>query len=244
MTFGYINSIETFGTVDGPGVRYVLFLQGCGLKCKYCHNRNTWDANSYIFKKTSEEVFDEIEKYYNFIKNGGITISGGEPLLQPDFCLELFKLAKNKNLHTALDTAGVVLNDKIKELIKYTDLVLLDIKSINPTKYKDLTCGNLSNTLLFLEYLKSINKKVWIRHVIVPTITDNDAELKQLAEFLLDYKDIVEKIELLPYHTMGIVKWEKLGIEYPLKGLPPLSKERLENARKIFYEYFDKKTVQ
>lgn len=244
MTFGYINSIETFGTVDGPGVRYVLFLQGCGLKCKYCHNRNTWDTNSYIFKKTSEEVFNEIEKYYNFIKNGGITISGGEPLLQPDFCLELFKLAKNKNLHTALDTAGVVLNDKIKELLKYTDLVLLDIKSINPTKYKDLTCGNLSNTLLFLEYLKSINKKVWIRHVIVPTITDNDAELKQLAEFLLDYKDIVEKIELLPYHTMGIVKWEKLGIEYPLKDLPPLSKERLENARKIFYGYFDKKTVQ
>lgn len=244
MTIGYINTIETFGTVDGPGVRYVLFLQGCGLQCKYCHNRDTWDTKAYKISKTHEEVYEDIKKYYNFIKKGGVTISGGEPLLQTEFCIDLFKLLKQDNIHTALDTAGVILNDKVKELLNYTDLVLLDIKSINPVRYKDLTGGNLDNTLKFLNYLKSINKKVWIRHVIVPTITDNDAELEQLAKFLVDYKDIIDKIELLPYHTMGIVKWEKLGKEYPLKDLKALSKERLLNAKNIFYKYFDKKYIQ
>ena len=184
-------------------------------------------------------------KHFKFsIKKGGVTISGGEPLLQTEFCIDLFKLLKQDNIHTALDSAGVILNDKVKELLKYTDLVLLDIKSINPVRYKDLTGGNLDDTLKFLNYLKSINKKVWIRHVIVPTITDNDAELEQLAKFLVDYKDIIDKIELLPYHTMGIVKWEKLGKEYPLKDLKALSKERLLNAKNIFYKYFDKKYIQ
>lgn len=244
MVLGYINSIETFGTVDGPGIRYVIFLQGCRLQCKYCHNRDTWDTNSYNIKKTPEEIFTDIEKYYNFLKNGGVTVSGGEPLLQPEFCLRLFKLLKEKNIHTALDTAGVSLNDKIKEVLKYTDLVLLDIKSINPDRYKELTCGNLSNTLLFLEYLKYINKKVWIRHVIIPTITDNDEELEKLAKFLLNYKNIIEKIELLSYHTMGVIKWEKIGKKYPLDSLKPLSKERLNNARSIFYKYFDNNYIQ
>lgn len=244
MTIGYINTIETFGTVDGPGVRYVLFLQGCGLQCKYCHNRDTWDAKAYKISKTHEEVYEDIKKYYNFIKKGGVTISGGEPLLQTEFCIDLFKLLKQDNIHTALDSAGVILNDKVKELLNYTDLVLLDIKSINPVRYKDLTGGNLDDTLKFLNYLKSINKKVWIRHVIVPTITDNDTELEQLVKFLVDYKDIIDKIELLPYHTMGIVKWEKLGKEYPLKDLKALSKERLLNAKNIFYKYFDKKYIQ
>ena len=237
MTIGYIHKVETFGTVDGPGVRYVLFLQGCGLQCKYCHNRDTWDISNYNIKQTPQETLEDILKYKNYIKNGGFTASGGEPLLQAEYCLELFKILKKENISTALDTAGFELNDIVKELLNYTDLVLLDIKSIDKTKYHNLTCGNLEITLNFLEYLKSINKKVWIRHVIVPTITDNDEDLENLAKFLINYKDIVEKVELLPYHTMGIIKWEKLNKEYPLKGLPPLSKDRLENAKNIFRKY-------
>lgn len=237
MTVGYINNIETFGTVDGPGIRYVIFLQGCLLKCKYCHNRDTWENDRYRKSETPEETFQNILKYKNYIRNGGVTVSGGEPLIQAEYCLELFVMLKNNNIHTALDTSGAILNKRVKELLKYTDLVLLDIKSIDSKKYRELTCGNLSDTLLFLEYLKSIDKKVWIRHVIVPTITDDDADLEKLANFLTGYKNIIEKIELLPYHTMGVVKWENMGMEYPLKGIEPLSLERLNSARNIFKKY-------
>jgi len=237
MTIGYINSVETFGTVDGPGIRYVLFLQGCLLKCKYCHNRDTWEKENYKKAISVEEVFKEILRYKNFIKNGGVTLSGGEPLLQPEFCLELFKLLKNEGLHTALDTSGFMFNDKTKAILQYTDLSLLDIKSINPCVYKELTGTPIDNTLSYLNYLKDNNMKAWIRHVIVPTITDNDKDLENLAKFLFNYKDTVQRVDLLPYHTMGIIKWEKLNKDYPLKNIEPLSKERLDNAKAIFKKY-------
>lgn len=237
MTLGYINNIETFGTVDGPGIRYIIFLQGCPLKCKYCHNRDTWEMGNYKKTETAEETFQNILKYKNYIKNGGVTISGGEPLLQAQYCLELFEILKNNDMHTALDTSGAILNEKVKEVLEYTDLVLLDIKSIDNKKYNELTCGNLADTLLFLKYLKLIGKKVWIRHVVIPTITDDDDDLEKLADFLTGYRDIIEKVELLPYHNMGILKWDIMGVEYPLKDVKPLSVERLDNAKKIFRKY-------
>ncbi|HSQ98189.1 MAG TPA: pyruvate formate-lyase-activating protein [Rickettsiales bacterium] len=237
MVKGYISAVETFGTVDGPGVRYVLFLQGCPLRCKYCHNRDMWNYTDFKKSETPQETVLDVLKYKNYIKNGGITLSGGEPLLQLDYCLELFKLLKSEGIHTALDTSGYVFNDKVKEILNYTDLVLLDIKSINPKVYKELTSVELENTLLFLDYLKEIGKKVWIRHVVVPTITFNEKDLEELAEYLTNYKDIIEKVELLPYHTMGIIKWEKLGEYYPLKNLSPLSKEELSVAKNIFAKY-------
>ncbi len=237
MIKGYINSVETCGTVDGPGIRYVLFLQGCVLQCKYCHNRDSWNSKNFNKAETPDETLSNILKYKNYIKNGGITLSGGEPLLQADYCLELLKLLKKEGIHTALDTSGYIFDDKIKEILKYTDLVLLDIKSINPKIYKELTCVDLKNTLLFLEYLKEICKKVWIRHVVVPTITYNEKDLEDLAKYLTNYKSIVEKVELLPYHTMGIIKWERLNKEYPLKDVKPLSKEDLDKAKNIFKKY-------
>ncbi|MDD2839591.1 MAG: pyruvate formate-lyase-activating protein [Rickettsiales bacterium] len=237
MTKGYISSVETFGTVDGPGIRYVLFLQGCILQCKYCHNRDTWNSKNFKKEETPEETLTNILKYKNYIKNGGVTLSGGEPLLQTDYCLELLKLLKTEGFHTALDTSGYIFDDKVKEVLKYADLVLLDIKSINPDVYKELTCVDLKNTLLFLDYLKAIHKKVWIRHVVVPTLTYNEKDLNDLAQYLTNYKDIIEKVELLPYHTMGIIKWEKLNKEYPLQNVNPLSKENLDVAKDIFKKY-------
>ena len=234
MINGYINSIETFGTVDGPGIRYVIFLQGCPLQCKYCHNRDTWEKDNFKKSETPEETFYNIMKYKNYILRGGVTLSGGEPLMQPEYCKELFKLLKKENIHTAIDTSGFLFNEAIKNVLNYTDLVLLDIKSINPEVYKELTTVNLQNTLNFLQYLKEQNKKVWIRHVLVPTITDKDEDIQKLANFLIQYKSIIEKIELLPYHTIGISKWEKMCVEYPLRGISPLSEERLNNAKKIF----------
>lgn len=234
MVQGYISSIETFGTLDGPGVRYVLFLQGCNLQCKYCHNRDTWERGKHKAVETPEETLKNVLKYKNYIKDGGVTLSGGEPLLQPQYCLELFKLLKKNNISTALDTSGSIFNDAAKEVLEFTDLVLLDIKSIDPEKYKELTCGNLQSTLKFLDYLRDIKKKVWIRHVIVPTITDNDEDLNRLAKYLEGYKDIIDKVELLPYHTMGVQKWKNLNVSYPLKNIEPLSKDRLDNAKSIF----------
>lgn len=238
QTQGYIHSFESFGTVDGPGIRYVVFLQGCLLKCKYCHNRDTWDKNNYQIIETPEETFNKIIKYKNFIKRGGVTLSGGEPLLQSDYCLELFKLLKNENIHTAVDTSGFVFNKKIEEVLNYTDLVLLDIKSIDREKYIYLTSQELPPTLNFLNFLKKIHKNTWIRHVVIPTITYNVEDLKNLAIFLLNYTDIIDRIELLPYHTMGKNKWEKLHIEYELENIEPLSLKELNDAKEIVREIY------
>lgn len=230
---GCIHSHESFGTVDGPGIRYVVFTQGCPLRCRYCHNADTWKIEDAKYRETPEETFKEICKYKNFIKSGGVTVTGGEPFMQPDYVKELFKLCKADGIHTTVDTSGYILSDKVKEALEYVDLVLLDIKCIDPKTHKELTLVELAPVLEFAEYLKSINKKVWIRHVIVPGITDNDEFLNKLADYVKTM-DNVEKVELLPYHTLGEYKWEKIGEHYSLKGVPPLSKERLENAREIF----------
>lgn len=234
MITGKIHSKESFGTVDGPGIRYVLFLQGCPLRCKFCHNPDTWEFGSGKFQETPEETVREIKKYRNFFRNGGgVTITGGDPLMQPDFIREVYKLCKKEGIHTALDTSGCLFNEKAKEVLEYVDLVLLDIKSIDPDVYKDLTKFDQEPTLKFAEYLKEKNIKTWIRHVIVPGITDNDENLAKLADYVKTLPN-VELVELLPYHTLGEFKYDELNIEYPLKGVEALSKERLENAREIF----------
>ncbi len=238
MLKGYINSIETMGTVDGPGIRYVIFFQGCPLQCKYCHNRNTWDSKQYKTCATPHDMLDDILKYKSFIKKGGVTFSGGEPTLQAEFCLTLSDLLQKHGIYSiALDTSGYVLNACVKKLLEKISLVLLDIKSIDPVVYENVTQVKLQPTLDFLKYLQAIHKKTWIRHVVVPGLTDNDDHLEKLAFFLTKYKDIVEKVEVLPYHTMGVIKWEQLGLKYPLKDTKPLSKERFLNAKNIFARY-------
>ncbi|MGF6907550.1 pyruvate formate-lyase-activating protein [Fusobacterium sp. PH5-44] len=234
---GKIHSYESFGTVDGPGVRFVLFLQGCPLRCKYCHNPDTWDMNKFKIKREPSEVFGMLKKYKNYFgKKGGVTITGGEPLVQSDFTLELLKLCKKGGIHTAIDTSGYILNDKVKEMLEYVDLVLLDIKTLDEKLHKELTGVMLDPVLDFVKYLELINKNVWIRHVIVPEITDNDQLLEQIAAYVFKMKNM-EKIELLPYHRLGEFKYKELGIKYPLEGTSELSKERLDNAISIFKKY-------
>jgi len=231
---GRIHSLETFGTVDGPGVRFVVFLQGCPLRCKYCHNPDTWTYEGAKEEREPEEIFQMIKRYKGYFgKNGGVTITGGEPLLQSEFILELFKLCKKEGIHTAIDTSGYIFNEKVKEVLEYTDLVLLDIKVIDKEIYKKLTGVELESTLNFAKYLEEIGKPVWIRHVIVPGITDDDILLEKLAQYISSMKNL-EKVELLPYHRLGEFKYKELGINYPLKGIQELSKERLDNAISIF----------
>lgn len=233
QNYAKIHSIETFGTVDGPGVRFVCFFQGCHLECKYCHNRDTWDINSgkYI---SADELFNEIMKYKTFITpNGGFTASGGEPLLQPYFLISLFKKLKEANIHTAIDTSGMIeITDNIKELLKYTDLVLLDIKHINPQKCKELVGFSNEKELDFARYLNEHNIPVWIRQVIVPGITDDENDLLDLKAFLNSLHN-VKKIELLPYHRLGQHKWEELGFNYELKDIRPATEKDIERAKNI-----------
>ncbi|MDE7104790.1 MAG: pyruvate formate lyase-activating protein [Ruminococcus sp.] len=232
---GYIHSTESFGTVDGPGVRFVVFFQGCPIRCKYCHNPDTWE-----FKKGREATAGEIMKEYNsykeFLKSGGITATGGEPLAQPEFLAELFSLAKQNNIHTCLDTSGAVYNpdnhDKIDEVLKYTDLVMLDIKHINSDEHKKLTGVGNENILEFALHLKEQNIPVWIRHVVVPNITDSYDDLFMLGEFISRLKNL-KALDVLPYHDMAKAKYKNIGIEYPLGDTHPLSKEDAVKARNI-----------
>ena len=231
---GNIHSFETLGTVDGPGIRFVIFMQGCPLKCKYCHNRDTWE----IGKGTQYTVNDLIKKVlrskpYFEASKGGVTVSGGEPLLQAQFLLELFKKLKKYNIHTALDTAGSIpLTDTIKEVLKYTDLVLLDIKHINNEKNIELTGHPNTHNLNFAKYLNEQNIPMWINQVIVPGITDDPKDLKQEKEFLKQFTNI-KNIRLLPYHSLGKFKWEEMNLEYPLKDVRDANLEDIENAKKI-----------
>ncbi|HPW90400.1 MAG TPA: pyruvate formate-lyase-activating protein [Paludibacteraceae bacterium] len=234
---GKIHSFETFGTVDGPGIRFVIFAQGCPLRCTYCHNPDTWDMSKAKIEMTAQELIAEVVRYKNFIqKKGGVTFTGGEPLLQADFIRNFFTLCKQEQIHTALDTSGCLLNDSVKELLAVTDLVLLDIKSIDAEEYKQLTSGVLDQTLAFLDYLQQIGKPTWVRHVLIPQWTDNEERLHQLANYLKRYS-VVEKVELLPYHKLGVVKYEALGMSDPLGETEALSKERLQYARDIFMNY-------
>mgnify|MGYP001044258340 FL=1 len=231
---GKIHSIETFGTVDGPGIRYVIFLQGCHLRCKYCHNRDTWDTTIGTPKKVSELVQD-IQKYSDYIKfsKGGVTVTGGEPLLQPKFLIALFTELKKLGYHTALDTSGMFpLTPEVKQVLSLTDLVLLDIKHIDDEKCKDLVGFSNKLELEFARYLSENNKKMWIRQVLVPGYTDDKADLLKLKNFISTLKT-VQKVELLPYHNLGRYKWEKLGITYPLEGVSPASDEDVEKAKNI-----------
>ncbi|MDD6102696.1 MAG: pyruvate formate-lyase-activating protein [Clostridiales bacterium] len=237
---GYVHSIESFGAADGPGIRYIIFLQGCNMRCRYCHNPDTWKCNDSTAKLyTAEELLDKAERNKPYWRdNGGITVSGGEALVQIDFLLDLFKKAKERGINTCLDTSGNPFTreepffDKFEELMKYTDTILLDIKHIDSDKHKELTGHPNDNILDLARYLSDIGKPVWIRHVLVPEYTDFDEYLYKLREFIDTLKN-VERVEVLPYHTLGTFKWEKLGISYPLEGIAPPSKDRIENARKI-----------
>lgn len=233
MIKGYIHSTESFGTVDGPGIRFVIFMQGCPMRCLYCHNPDTWKIGTGT-EVTVDALISEYEKSKNFTK-GGITVTGGEPLLQIEFVTELFKEAKSKGIHTCLDTSGITFtakNEKIDELMKYTDLVMLDIKHIDDEEHKKLTGQSNKNILAFAKYLDEHNIPVWIRHVVVPNITDKAEYLEKLGEFIGALKN-VKALDVLPYHTMGKAKYENLGISYPLDGVEPLEKEEAVKARNI-----------
>lgn len=230
---GLIHSFETFGTKDGPGIRFVLFMQGCPLRCLYCHNPDTWIQSDYKYQLSPQEVLAEIIKIKPFIRNGGVTVSGGEPLLQAEFVAELFKMCKNEGLHTAVDTSGCVLNNKVKEVLEYTDLVLLDIKHINAEKYKKLTARPLQPTLRFMDYLAEIQKSIWLRYVLVPGFTDDEKDLNDWAEYASEFKN-VERVDILPFHQMGLHKWEQIGQQYKLKDVPAPTRMEIEKAENIF----------
>lgn len=230
--FGFIHSTESFATKDGPGIRYLFFLQGCHMRCLYCHNADTWNKGEKT-KMSVGEAFHEIEKVHGFIKNGGVTVSGGEPLMQAGFVLQLFKKCKEAGIHTCVDTNGFLMNNTVKEVLNYTDLVLLDIKHIDPAKYRALTAVELKPTLDFLEYLAEINKPVWLRYVLVPGYTDNEQDLKNWAGYVSKFKN-VERIDILPFHQMGAHKWAEIGREYPLKDAPAATVDDIKRAEKIF----------
>ena len=239
---GYIHSIETFGAVDGPGVRFVVFFQGCPLRCQYCHNPDTWEISKGT-PTDADSVLSKMLRNISFYKRGGITATGGEPLLQIDFLTELFKKAKKKNIHTCLDTSGIAFNpsdtQKIDTLVQYTDLVLLDIKHIDSNRHKALTGFFNNNILSFAKYLNEKNIPVWIRHVVVPGITDNKEYLEKLGNFLSAFGNI-EKIETLPYHSLAKHKYKNLGMDYPLEKIPDATKEQAQWAKDVIIEAMNK----
>lgn len=230
---GNIHSLESFGTVDGPGIRFVVFLQGCPLRCLYCHNPDSWEKGSGSYRMTPVELLEEVVRYKSFLAKGGVTLSGGEPLMQAAFVREFFQLCRRQGIHTALDTSGALFTQPVRDALDATDLVMLDIKSIDALQHKELTGATITNTLRCLDYLEEKQIPTWIRHVLVPGWTDDDVLLERLAEFLKPYR-CIEKVELLPYHTMGRNKYEQMGLDYALKDKEPLSPERLARAKEIF----------
>lgn len=235
---GRVHSVESFGSVDGPGVRYIVFLQGCHMRCKYCHNPETWSMEGGELM-TAQEVFDKAYRYRNYWKNnGGITVSGGEAMLQMEFVTELFKLAKKENVHTTLDTSGnpFTMEEPFKsqfdELMKVTDLYMLDIKHIDDEKHKQITGWTNSNILQLARYLSDNGKDMWIRHVLVPGYTDDENDLIRLRDFVKSLKT-VQRFEVLPYHTLGVFKWENLGIPYSLSDVMPPDRDQIKRANDI-----------
>lgn len=236
---GNIHSIESCGTVDGPGIRFVVFTQGCPMRCQYCHNPDTWE-----FKDNKKVSTDEILAQYDGVKEfctGGITVTGGEPMCQMDFVTELFKKAQAKGINTALDTSGVMFKpdnkETVDELLKYTSVVLLDIKHIDDEEHKKLTGHSNKNIIAFAKYLSEIKKPMWVRHVVVPGITFKEEYLTRLGEFLGTLQNIAA-LDVLPYHDMAIPKYENLKIDYPLKGVPPLSPDEALQARNIILKAY------
>ena len=232
MIKGLIHSFESFGTKDGPGIRFVLFLQGCPLRCQFCHNPDTWMRADHKMELTAEETFKEINKVKGFMKKGGVTASGGEPLMQPNFLIKLFSLCKEAGLHTAVDTSGFYLTENVKKVLELTDLVLLDVKHINPAKYKVLTKRPLEPTLKFLDYLHEINKPIWLRYVLIPGITNDEEDLKQWSEKMSHYPNI-ERVDLLAFHQLGQHKWSQMGLRYELEDVVPPTLEELSRAADI-----------
>ena len=233
MTRGRLHSIETFGTVDGPGVRFVVFFQGCPMRCLYCHNPDTWDIENASLTLTAEETLAKMTRNLPFYKTGGITASGGEPLVQIDFLTELFTLAKAEGIHTCLDTSGATFNEKdterIDKLLAVTDLVMLDIKHTDEGEHLKLTKRPMAAPLAFLNHLNEKGVKVRIRQVLVPGITDTEEQLTALGKIVASVKNL-DKVEILPYHELGRAKYEKLGIDYPLEGTRALTDSDAKRA--------------
>ena len=235
---GYIHSTESFGSVDGPGVRFIIFVNGCPMRCQFCHNPDTWKMQDGE-ERTTDELLKTALRYRSYWKKeGGITVSGGEPLMQMDFMIDLFKKAKAEGVHTNIDTCGAVFTreepffSKLEELMKYTDMLMLDIKHIDREEHKKLTGHYNDNILAFAKFLSEHGVPIWIRHVVVPGITDKEEYLFRLGEFISQLKTL-KALDVLPYHTMGKVKYEQLGIDYPLGDTPPLDKEDAVKARDV-----------
>lgn len=229
---GRIHSFESLGAVDGPGIRYVIFMQGCPLRCKYCHNRDTREY-SFGTKYTVDEIVDKVKRYVSYMgEDGGVTVTGGEPLLQIDFVIELFKRLKELNIHTCLDTSGFIQIDKLKDLLDYTDLVLLDLKHMDDNVHQDLIGVSNEKIKIFAKHLSDKGIPMWIRHVLVPGITDSEEHLKSLKEFIGTLKT-VQKVEVLGYHTLGAHKWEMSEEDYPLAGVPEATIEDVKRAKSI-----------
>lgn len=238
---GYIHSQESFGSVDGPGVRYVVFMQGCPMRCQYCHNPDTWEPKTGT-EITAEEIIANYNKNRSFYKKGGLTVTGGEPLMQIDFLIELFTLAKKEKIHTCIDTSGItyrpgdtLYNEKLDKLMTLTDLVMLDIKHMDPVKHKNLTRQENAGILAFAKYLEEKGVTMWVRHVVVPGLSDDPEDLKELGRFIGTLKNL-QALDVLPYHTMGVNKYKELGMEYPLEGVEALPKEKVQWARKLILE--------
>ncbi len=233
---GYIHSKESFGTVDGPGIRYVLFFQGCPMRCLYCHNPDTWEINGGT-EITVEEVLDDVKRNLAFYKKGGVTVTGGEPLLQIDFLILLFTALKEQGIHTCIDTSGITFNPqnaecvkKLDALMSVTDLVMLDIKHIDAKKHKALTGFSNENVLNFAKYLEEKEIPLWVRHIIVEGYTDEKQDLEKLGEFIGKLKNL-KALDVLPYHTMGVSKYKELGIPYALEGIEALPLEKAKEAK-------------
>ena len=237
---GFIHSTESFGSVDGPGVRFVIFVSGCPMRCQFCHNPDTWDMQVGL-KRSTDDLLSQALRYKSYWgTEGGITVSGGEPLMQMEFLIELFRKAKEKGIHTTIDTSGAPFTreepffGKFNELMRYTDLLLVDIKHIDMEQHKILTGRTNAHILDMARYLSETGKPVWIRHVLVPERNDDDKYLEKLYDFISTLKN-VQKVEVLPYHTFGEYKWKELGYDYPLAGIDPPSKERVANANRILH---------
>ncbi len=246
---GRIHSLESFGTVDGPGTRFVVFVQGCPMRCAYCHNPDTWEMNGGTLMEPAE-IIEQYERNVSFYKDGGITVTGGEPLMQIDFLIDLFTQAKQKNIHTCIDTSGIAFNpdnaplmEKMDKLMTLTNLVMLDIKHIDPEKHKDLTSQPNENILKFAAYLNEKNVDMWIRHVIVPGITDDDKYLFELGYFIGQFHNL-KALDALPYHTMGKPKYEKLGMKYRLEGVEALNKDVLLKKKAVILDGIRKRRAE
>lgn len=238
---GRIHSIETFGTVDGPGTRFVVFVQGCPMRCAYCHNPDTWAMTGGTMMEP-QEIYAQYKRNEGFYKGGGITVTGGEPLLQIDFLIDFFTIAKKDNVHTCIDSSGIAFHpenapyiEKLDQLLELTDLVMLDIKHIDSEKHKELTAQPNENILAFAKYLNERNVDMWIRHVVVPGITDDDKYLFDLGYFIGQFTNL-KALDVLPYHTMGETKYQKLGIPYKLKGVPAMDKEKVIEKKQVILE--------